>query len=831
MWKLKVLILSIISLSVAANLINKNLKLEFGDADELLSYRLPNKTVPKSYDITIETNIHENTFNFSGNVKILVNIVEVTDSITLHARQLEIDNIDVLLPNRSQIIMNAAYELVESHDFLIINLQKFYNVNEELLLDISYRGNLRDDNAGFYRSSYLIDEESKWFAVTQFQMDNARHAMPCFDEPGFRAMMKLTLKHGSEYSAISNTDVESVTPDGSYVITTFEETPPMPTYLLAFIVSDFQNITVNTSGIPQKFYGRPEKIQQDDLLFAAGVAEKILDIYETFLLTDYPLNKLDHVAVQYPRKYSMENFGLITYDEHAIIVDSSMPEVVKEYQRLAIINRISNAVSMQWFGNTVSPRWWQHLWLSEGFGKFFEGYLQYLYFDDKNLMDKHFTSITRDAFSFDSLTDRTMNQYVEHPNDLWGKLNAITISKSACILRMIMEVMTEDVFINGLNYYLTENFMQSVTPTELHRSLQKAYDQANIGNPLNIGIIMETWEDQPGFPLISVNVSGSNLIISQNKYSTNNGETYSVPLTFATKSNPNFTPRIKTWLPLRVMPFSQASLGFAAGDWIILNIHQVGYYRVDYDRTLWHAIIDQLKHNHTVINPINREVLQDEFLMAWMELNRVNGGDALSLLSYLGNESYSAVWERANEALLYMKTNLFGTVAYDEFLKFLQQITKPHLIRLEYDSSSSDSADDQTLRSITKHWNCIAIDGDCVARDFTQLFVLFRHGHGDGNFDFCNALKITDHTTYQEILNAVIDNPNLNHRSSYIYNLGCSILTVNLQTLLEAVLNGENGLSPDEKGIFVQTMATTSNLGLEMSLNFFDEHYLDVIEV
>jgi len=834
MWKFKVLILSIISLSVVANQINENIKLGHDDksaADEPLTYRLPNNTVPKSYEISIETKIHENNFEFNGNVKILVEIVEPTDTITLHYRQIEIDNINIYLPNEFPLVLGSIFDLVESHDFLIIKLPRVYNESTELLLDISYLGNLRDDMAGFYHNSYLNNGITKWFAATHFQMDYARHAMPCFDEPGFRATMQLTLRHGSAYNAISNTEVVEKIPDGDYVITKFAETPVMPTYLLAFVVSEFEYVTVNGSRIPQKIYGRPEKSQYGELEFAAGVVGRILDIYETLLTVDYPLNKMDHVAVQYPRKYSMENFGLIVYDENAIALDPSMSENYKQLYIDFIMNRIFNSYSLQWFGNTVSPKWWQHLWLSEGFAIFFEGYLQYLYYDDRSLMDKYFTSIIRDALISERWTDISMNDYVEHPHQLWSKFNIVTTSKSACILRMFMEVMTEDVFIKGLIYYLKDNFMQSVTPAELHKSLQQAYDEANAGIQLNIGAIMDTWENQAGNPLISVSVSGSNLVISQKRHYLNNGETYSVPLTFATKSNPIFTTRTKTWLPLRSITILQASLGFTAGDWIIFNINQVGYYRVDYDTTLWHAIIDQFKNDHTVINPINRQVLHDEFFIAWNELYRVSGADALSLLSYLHKESNPSVWNSADEILSRLSSGLFGTEAYAEFLKMLQQITKPHLVRLGYDSRSNDTFDDVLLRRSTTIWNCYAIDGDCVSRDFIKLLTLYRFGLGDGDFNFCNAMKVTDRTTYSEILDSVITDRNLKFRNDYIWSLGCSIMPENLEKLLDAVLDNENVLENYEKEFILETMAMSSNLGLKMSINFIDEHYLELFEL
>lgn len=275
------------------------------------TYRLPNNSIPLHYDLFITTDIDKGIFDFTGSVKIHIQILEDSDEIILHYRQTTIDVINLLnVDGTTIIVQDLGYDQIEAYDFLVITLPNPVYTNDEFVLEIKYFGTHRSDGGGFYRGSYVnTDGNTVWYATTQFEIDDARHAMPCYDEPGIRAPISATLRHGRTFTAVSNTDVESITEDGDYTITKFLQTPRIQTYLLAFLVSDFDYVTATNTRIPQKVYARPELIQNGFGDFAATVVGPILRGLEEHIGVNYPISKMDHVALSLFNFGAMENIG------------------------------------------------------------------------------------------------------------------------------------------------------------------------------------------------------------------------------------------------------------------------------------------------------------------------------------------------------------------------------------------------------------------------------------------------------------------------------------------------------------------------------------------
>lgn len=276
-----------------------------------ITYRLPNNSIPLHYDLFITTDIDRGLFDFTGTVKIHIQIVDESQEIILHYRETTIDVINLLSADGTTIVAaNLAYEQIPVYEFLVITLPNTVYPNDQLVLEINYNCIHRADGGGFYRGSYVnTDGVTVWYATTQFEIDDARHAMPSYDEPGIRAPISATLRHGRAYTAVSNTDVESITEDGEYFITKFLQTPSMQTYLLAFLVSDFDYVDAINTRIPQKIYARPELIMNGYGDFAATVVGPILRGLEEYLGVDYPISKMDHAALSLFNFGAMENLG------------------------------------------------------------------------------------------------------------------------------------------------------------------------------------------------------------------------------------------------------------------------------------------------------------------------------------------------------------------------------------------------------------------------------------------------------------------------------------------------------------------------------------------
>lgn len=275
------------------------------------TYRLPNNSIPLSYDLMLTTDIDKGLFNFTGSVFIHIKIVDESTEIVLHYRQMTIDVINLWAADRSAMFVpDLSYVQIPDYEFLVITLPNVAHPDEEILLEINYRCEHRSDGGGFYRGSYNTPEGVQvWYATTQFEIDDARHAMPSYDEPGIRAPINVTLKHGKAYTAVSNTAIENVIDDGDYFITKFLPIPRIQTYLLAFLVSDFDYTNATNTRIPQRIYARPQLIANGYGDFAGTVVGPILRGLEEHLGVDYPISKMDHAALTLFNFGAMENIG------------------------------------------------------------------------------------------------------------------------------------------------------------------------------------------------------------------------------------------------------------------------------------------------------------------------------------------------------------------------------------------------------------------------------------------------------------------------------------------------------------------------------------------
>lgn len=274
------------------------------------TYRLPNNTIPVKYDLWIRTEIDKEIFEFSGQVRINVKVLETTKNVVLHFRQINVTKVNLV----DQKTLNFSFDI--DKEFLIIDLPTAFTPGKIFILEISYNGILRDDLLGFHRISY-IDSSNKtiWLAATNFEPINARHAFPCYDEPQIRVPISMAIEHDESYHAISNMPVISQTRlTQNQVITKFADTPPMQSYLLAFVISNLKYVESNDGRVQQRIYARPEAIDAGECEFMVTKVDDILRKFEDYYGIPYILPKLDHVALP-SYKPSKIKFNLIKKNE------------------------------------------------------------------------------------------------------------------------------------------------------------------------------------------------------------------------------------------------------------------------------------------------------------------------------------------------------------------------------------------------------------------------------------------------------------------------------------------------------------------------------------
>lgn len=415
------LIFLILSISTLSNATRKEI---------LNSHRLPRTLKPLHYTITTEPSLATSTF--SGNVSITLNVLETTKTITLHSENLKLLSTPTVYYGQGAIKVKT-YQLEKSRHFLHIHLEEEIYEDERIKLDLHYSGTLNTNNKGFYRANYKDAEDiSVWFSMTHFEATFARQAFPCFDEPNLKANFTIRTIRWPNENSISNMPLLKSKPHGHKVMDIFENTPPMSTYLVCFIISDFgkaQREEVNSEGKKylEEIYGRPHYIKKGLGDYAMGKLRAISDFLENYTGTPNPLKKMSHVAI--PDKWfigsAMENWGAVTYRESSLFYEEGVTSQEN------ILLSLCHEYIHQWFGNLLTPSWWNEVWLNEGFATFFEIRIADLL--EPNLGSNRPIETFLSALKNDqgAVVD-SMTKQVYTRGEIEGKFNYVSYNKGAC---------------------------------------------------------------------------------------------------------------------------------------------------------------------------------------------------------------------------------------------------------------------------------------------------------------------------------------------------------------------------------------------------------------
>jgi len=593
-----------------------------------MNYRLPRNIVPSKYSIRLRPDFE--AFSFAGHESIELTINEPSESIVLNAAELRIGAVTVTQDGST---FQGEVELEPELERARITFEGTL-LPGAAVLEIDFQGILNDQLSGFYRSKF-IDEHGKtcYIATTQFEATDARKAFPCFDEPDLKAVFSIQLDAPNGYLAVSNAPEISTADLGEgYTRTSFEDTIPMSTYLVAFVVGPLEASEPQMSAdTPIRIISKPGQghLRQ----FALEAAAHALEFFTDWFSIPYPGKKLDLIAIPDFAFGAMENLGAVTFRETLLLVDpdkSSRPELER------IVDVISHEIAHMWFGDLVTMKWWNGIWLNEAFATFME----LLATDDFRPSWNRWVSFGLSkgaAFATDGLHNtRPIEFKVVKPSDAEGMFDVLTYEKGASVLRMIERYLGPDTFRSGITSYLNSHRFANAETTDLWQSLDAASSEP-------IAETMTDWVFQGGYPLIRVASDGSQITVSQEPFS------YLSDLSKAGIEQSQIGSAWKVPLSIQIgqqhhkllLDAEPVSLPLASNDALVIaNAGGWGFFRVSYDK----ALLERLLVRFSLLTDLEKFNLANDLWAQAVSL-RIDIHSFFDLIEAVRGEEDPNLWE------------------------------------------------------------------------------------------------------------------------------------------------------------------------------------------
>lgn len=470
---------------------------------------LPKNVKPLHYNLTLEPDFK--TFKYDGYVEIELDVVEDTKSISLNTLELDIHKTEITCGSKT-VSSSPKLQFDEDSQTTKIDFDESIPAGNKATLSLKFTGTLNDNMAGFYRSSYKgPNGEDAYMATTQMEPTDARRAFPCFDEPALKATYTVTLIADDKMTCLSNMDVahEKKAGEGRKAVT-FNKTPLMSTYLLAFIVGELKVYETNEFRLPVRVFCTPDK-NIDHGHFSAVLAAKTLKFYEEQFDSKFPLPKMDMVAIPDFSAGAMENWGLVTYRVVDLLLDEKTSSASTK-QRIAEV--VQHELAHQWFGNLVTMDFWDGLWLNEGFATWMSWYSCNIFYPEWKVWEGYVTDNLQSALGLDSLrSSHPIEVPVKRADEINQIFDAISYSKGSCVLRMISKYLGEDVFMEGIRRYLKKHAYGNTQTGDLWAALSDASGK-------DVERVADIWTKNVGFPVVTVseNEKESSIQVKQNRF-------------------------------------------------------------------------------------------------------------------------------------------------------------------------------------------------------------------------------------------------------------------------------------------------------------------------
>jgi puromycin-sensitive aminopeptidase len=552
----------------------------------------------------------------------------VTD-IVLNACELTIHTVSVAAADGRTIHGTAALD--EANERAVLSFPQSLTPGP-WQLHVTFSGILNDKLHGFYRSTYKdANGQDKVLASTQFESTDARRAFPCWDEPALKAVFQVTLVIDTGLTAISNTAIvrETVLPETGKKEVVFADTIKMSTYLVAFIVGEFEGTEpVFVDGTPLRVWAVPGK--RHLTRFGQEIGAASLSFFSQYYNRRYPGDKLDLIAIPDFAAGAMENLGAITFRETALLVDEQTA-TRSELERVADVVAHENA--HMWFGDLVTMRWWNGLWLNEAFATFME----MLAVDAWKPEWQRWTSFAVSraaALLVDGLkSTRPIEFPVRLPEEAAGMFDILTYEKGASVLRMLEQYLGAEVFRKGISLYLRKHEYDNAETTDLWDAIEESSHQP-------ARALMDSWVFQPGYPLITVRAAHQELILSQQLFrylpdGADRERRWQVPIFLRARADGG------TYTQTALLTEEELRIPLPAPpEWVVVNAGGHGFYRVRYTQDLLSRLTSNLYDNLSAVERFS--LVNDTWAAALAGLTPLT--DYLDLLRLFRDETDHNVW-------------------------------------------------------------------------------------------------------------------------------------------------------------------------------------------
>jgi len=681
--------------------------------------------------------------------------------LTFHQHDLRITEASIIRKDKKgeQTVTPARINHHNSFDEVRLHSEEMLYPGQ-YVVQMAFEGKVQDTLHGVYRANYEVNGQKQTLVTTQFESHFARQAFPCIDEPEAKAVFELTLLTPAGDEVLSNTPVAKQTKEKDLLKTTFEPTPKMSTYLLAFVSGDLQNKKGKTKDGVEVGVWATKAHTAEALDFALDVATRSIEFFNEYYGVPYPLAKCDHVAVPDFAVGAMENWGLITYRESCLLADPSTTSQ-SGHERVATV--IAHELSHQWFGDLVTMKWWDDLWLNESFANVMEYVAVDALFPDWHLWDSFAAGEGLAAIRRDCIYGvQAIKTTVHHPDEISSIFDpSIVYAKGGRILNMLKHFIGEDDFRKGLKLYFEEHAYANTTGDDLWQALGQASGK-------DIGAFMKPWLERPGFPLVRIEQKAKDVKLTQSHFLLDDAKRdaerlWPVPLFASDKALPAL--------------LENASLDAAAtsDDFVRLNQGALGHYIVQYTEAKHAAAIAKLAAAKKLSTTERLMLLSDSSLLA--RAGRQSFSETLKLLGHYAEEDSEPVWDIM--ALIIGDTRRFIDVVPEievAIKEFVSKLVESEYQRLGWEEKPNESAADTKLRAtiiglgvygeheaITEHvldlFEAYKKDSAAVPSELrSTVFAAAVRWHVEGAFDYLLELdqKTNDAALKQDLLGGLV---------------------------------------------------------------------------